>query len=84
MDTMHMTKSEVEKTIRDLERRSDEIEHILERRDQYLDMIDWSAMTELDRDWAQHHLPDDLRVELWEIDAHLDHLIRSRWTGWED
>jgi len=83
MDTMHMIDpdSTVEKTIRRLGRRSDEIEHILERRDQYLDMIDWSAMTEQDRDWAQHHLPDDLGIELWEIDCQLDALIRSRWTG---
>lgn len=86
MDRLHMIDpdSTVEETTRRLERRCDEIKTILARRSEHLDMIDWSAMTETDRDWAQHHLPDDIRLELWEIDSHLDTLNRCARPGWGD
>lgn len=63
--------STITETERRLERDRDRIERILERRPQYVEMIDWSAMTEKDRDWGLHGLPYELYTQLWEIDTQL-------------
>lgn len=68
-----------EQIIRRLERQRDEMECILNRRDSYVEMIDWGAMTQEQRDWALYGHTEDLHMELWAIDSRLDSLIPSWW-----
>lgn len=72
----------IEQTIQRLERARARIERILERRGEYIDMVDWTAMTELDRDWALFHMPYDLEHELWSIDCHLSAIVPMQWSYW--
>ena len=70
----------VEDTIRALEADRARIKRILARREAFTDTIDWSAMTECDRDRALYFLPDDLETELWIIDCDLAALYRLLWA----
>jgi hypothetical protein len=66
--------------IRQLERRRDDLERILKHREKFVEMIDWSAMTQDERDWARYAHTEELHMELWEIDTQLDTLGKWTWT----
>lgn len=80
MDTLPSVdpNSTVEKSIRSLEYDRAVIERRFERPDEFLDMVDWGAMTEQERDSALYDLPDNLRCDLWSIECRLDAVIRSQ------
>ena len=71
----------IEEAIRYREGERIRIKPILDRRESFTDMIDWNAMTELERDWALHHFPYELELELWGIDCDLTALARMLWSS---
>jgi hypothetical protein len=70
----------VEDAIRALEADHVRIKRILARREAFTDTIDWSAMTECDRDRALYFVPEDLETELWVINCDLVALYRLLWA----
>ncbi|MBA4090093.1 MAG: hypothetical protein C0494_05800 [Sphingobium sp.] len=62
-----------------LERRIKVLETILARMDFYQEMIDWTAMTKTEREWAEHGLHFELHMEVWELDTQLANLDERRW-----
>lgn len=66
--------------IRSLERRRDHIERILARRDAHVEAIDWSAMTQMDRENALHWGPMEMYLELLHVDERLEALTPWIWT----
>lgn len=66
--------------IRRLEREIREMEMILERRDMYVEMIDWTAMTDQERDWARYGHTEELHMTLWELDSRLYNIDENRWS----
>ncbi|KAA9011647.1 MULTISPECIES: hypothetical protein [Sphingobium] len=63
-----------------LEREIRAVERILDRRGMYVDMIDWTAMTARERDWARYRHMEELHMTIWELDSRLDHLDENRWS----
>lgn len=70
---------ETEHMICRLQHKRDEIEGILKRRDAYIEMIDWSAMTHEQRERTLKSDTEYLHMELWAIDAQLDGIICWSW-----
>jgi hypothetical protein len=57
-----------------LERKIVDLETILRRRETYVEMVDWSAMTNQQRDWAiQRHL-EHIQLCLWELSSEIMHV----------
>lgn len=62
-----------------LEREIRHLETILARRDMYVEMIDWTAMTAAERDWAEYEHSFEIYMTLWELDTQLVNIDVRRW-----
>jgi hypothetical protein len=66
----------IDGAIRDCEVERIRIQRILDRREAFVEMVDWNAMTEIDRHCALDHIPDRLKRDLWAINCDLAELHR--------
>ncbi|HEX7854727.1 MAG TPA: hypothetical protein VF503_13640 [Sphingobium sp.] len=70
----------IEEKLAYLARRQGQIDRIFERREAHINTIDWSAMTQSERDWSLENYPLHLGEESWAIDMQMENLIRSQWN----